>query len=88
MRRLEESIGWAERALEKNREQLDEAIELWQKVFGEEYFIDSPTVRRRQKAAWLSTGGWVSSSGAVSVDKPKHEKGVKPPTHRFYGDEG
>jgi len=88
MRRLEESIGWAERALEKNREQLDEAIELWQKVFGEEYFTDSPTLRKRQKAAWLSSGGWISSSGIVSVGKPKQEKGVKPPKHRFYGDEG
>jgi hypothetical protein len=88
MRRLEESIGWTERALVKNREQLDEAIELWQKVFGEEYFTDSLTLRKRQKAAWLGSGGWVSSSGAVSVDKPKHEKGVKPPKHRFYGDEG
>ena len=90
MRRLDESIGWAERALCKDQDQLDGAIELWQKVFGEEYFTDSPGLRTLQKAAWLGAagGGWVGSSGGVSVDKPKNEKGVKPPKHRFYGDEG
>lgn len=90
MRRLDESIGWAERALDKDRDQLDEAIELWQKVFGEEHFTDSPDLRKLQKAAWAGAagGGWVASSGGVSVDKPKKEKGVKPPKHRFYGDEG
>ncbi len=90
MRRLDESIGWAERALEKDRDQIDEAIELWQKVFGDEYFTDSPALRKRQTADWLGAvgGGWVGSSGGVSVDQPKREKGVKPPKHRFYGDEG
>jgi hypothetical protein len=88
MRRLKESIGWAERALEMDRNQLDEAVALWQKVFGEECFTDSATLRKRQKAAWLSAGGgYVGSSGAVSVDKPKHEKSVKLPKHGFYGDE-
>lgn len=89
MRRLDESIGWAERALGKDQDQLEEAIELWQKVFGEEHFTDSPDLRKLQKAAWLgAAGGWVGSSGGVSVDKPKNETGVKPPKHRFYGDEG
>ena len=89
MRRLDESIGWAERALEMDRDQIDEAVTLWQKVFGEEYFTDSVALRKRQKAAWLGAGGgWVGSSGVVSVDKPKHEKGVTPRKHRFYGDEG
>jgi hypothetical protein len=89
MRRLDESIDWAEKALDKNREQLDTAIELWQKIFGEEYFTNSQALRKRQKATWLgAAGGWVGSSGGVSVDKPKHEKGVKPPKHGFYGDEG
>lgn len=90
MRRLDESIGWAERALDKGQDQLDEAIELWQKVFGDEYFTDSPDLRKLQKAAWLGAtgGGWVGSSGGVSVKKPKNETGVKPPKHRFYGDEG
>jgi hypothetical protein len=89
MQRLDETIGWAERALEMDRDQIDEAVALWQKVFGEEYFTDSAALRKRQKAAWVSaSGGWVGSSGAVWVDKPKHEKGVKPPKHGFYGDEG
>lgn len=89
MRRLDESIGWAERALDKDQNQIDEAVALWQKVFGEEYFTDSSTLRKRQKADWLGvSGGWVGSSGAVSVDKPKYETGVKPPKHGFYGDEG
>lgn len=89
MRRLDKSISWAEKALDKDREQLDEAIELWQKVFGEEYFTDSPALRKRQKAAWLgAASGWIGSSGSVSVDRPEEEKGVKSPKHGFYGDEG
>jgi hypothetical protein len=89
MRKLNESIGWAERALDKEQDQLDEAVTLWQKVFGEEYFTDTPSLRKRQEAEWLGMGsGWVASSGAVSVHKPKHEKSVKPPKHGFYGDEG
>lgn len=89
MRRLEESIGWAERALEKDRDQIDEAVKLWQKVFGEEYFTDFVALRKRQQAEWLSaSGGYVGASGAVSIDKPKHEKSVKSPKHGFYGDEG
>ena len=89
MRRLEESIGWAERALDKDQNQLDEAVTLWQKVFGEEYFTGTNTLRKRQKAAWLGvSGGYVGSSGTVSVEKPKNEKSVKPPKHGFYGHEG
>lgn len=89
MRRLDESIGWAERALDKDRDQLDEAVALWQKVFGEEYFTDSAVLQKRQKADWFgASGGWVGSSGAVSLDQPKNEIGVKPPKHGFYGDEG
>lgn len=89
MRRLDESIQWAERALEKNRDQVDEAVELWQKIFGEEYFTDSAALRKRQTAEWLRAGGgYVGSSGAVSIDGPKREKSVKFPKHGFYGDEG
>jgi len=89
MRRLDESIGWAEQALGKDQDRLDEAVALWQKVFGEEYFTDSLALRKRQDAEFLRVGGgWVASSGTVSVNKPKHEMGVKSPKHGFYGDEG
>ncbi len=89
MRRLEESIGWAERALDKDRDHVDEAVALWQKVFGEEYFTDSAALRKRQEAALLGTGTvYVDASGGVSGKKPKGDKGVKSPKHGFYGDEG
>lgn len=89
MRRLDESIGWAERALGKGREEVEEAVALWQKVFGEEYFTDSLALRKRQKAALLGTGTvYVDPSGGVSAKKPKGDKGVKSPKHGFYGDEG
>ncbi len=90
MRRLEESIGWAERALGKGRDEVEEAVALWQKVFGEEHFTDSPTLRKRQKAALLGTATvYVDPSGGVSGKKPKKgDKGVKSPKHGFYGDEG
>jgi Second Messenger Oligonucleotide or Dinucleotide Synthetase domain len=87
MRRLEESIGWAERAMDKDRDQVDEAVTLWQKVFGEEHFTDSPVLRKRQKAELLGTV-YVDPAGGVSGKKPKGDKGVKSPKHGFYGDEG
>src|SRR5215218_1712687 len=89
MRRLDESIGWAEQALRKDQDQLDEAVELWQKVLGKEYFTDSSELRKRQKAAWIAlSGAYVDDKGRVS-DRPKPDgKSVKATGHRFYGDEG
>ena len=69
MARLDESVGWAERALTKTKDEIDEAVALWQKVFGDKYFTDSPLTRRLQYADWLGRGSvFVTSTGRVSSD--------------------
>jgi transcriptional regulator with XRE-family HTH domain len=88
MRRLDDSIGWAERALEMDQDQIDDAVALWQKIFGEDYFTDSSELRKRQKAAWIAVGGaYVDDKGRVS-NRPKPDgKSLKAASHRFYGEE-
>jgi hypothetical protein len=85
MSRLSESINWADRALKKSQDQLDEAIELWQKVFGADYFIDSATARQRQVTA-SSTTRYVSPTGRVTSTSLAGASSVAIPQHRFYGD--
>lgn len=88
MTRLAESIGWAQRALAKSRDELDEAIVLWQKVFGTEYFIDSPDLRKLQQTEWLgaSPALFVGSDGKVMDRRPDNQPVVVSRPHRFYGD--
>jgi len=86
MARLDDSIGWAERALAKDRDHMDEAIALWQKVFGSDYFVDSDSARQRQLAVW-SEQRHISSTGRVTATAPAAGPSVISPPHRFYGDE-
>lgn len=88
MNRLNESIGWATRALAKTPEQLDEAIVLWQKVFGADAFADTPDLRKAQFAETLARGpAFVSSAGKLFSQRPDDTRVVQSPPHRFYGDE-
>lgn len=88
MRRAEESISWAERALAKGRDELDEAVALWQNVFGSECFVDSAEARRLQDAEWLASGSvFVTAAGRVLGERPAGERAVASPRHRFYGRE-
>jgi hypothetical protein len=88
MTELDQSIKWAERALDKDRDDLDEAIELWQKIFGADYFEDTSALRRIQRAAWLASGNaiYVTGAGRVLGEKPISEPAVISPRHRFFGD--
>ncbi len=87
MARLTESIRWAERALAKERDQLDDAIELWQKVFGAEFYPNSEEARLLQEAEWRARGPvFVTSTGRVLSEAPAGERAVESPRHRFYGD--
>jgi hypothetical protein len=87
MARLSESIGWAERALAKDRDELDEAVALWQRVFGADFFTDSPEARRLQLAEWLGMGTpFVTSSGSVLPERPADQPSVASRPHRFYGE--
>jgi hypothetical protein len=87
MTRLDESIGWAERALTKSSDELNDAVALWQKVFGEEYFTDSARSRRLQHAEWVGQGTtFVTSAGHVLDRSSATERAVESRSHRFYGD--
>lgn len=88
MARLDESIGWAERALAKSSDELDDAIALWQKVFGAEYFPDSATARKLQLAEWIGQGTvFVTGAGQVLNRPPEAGRVIESRPHRFYGDE-
>ncbi len=87
MTRLNESIGWAERALVKSSDELDDAIALWQKVFGLEYFTNSATARKLQLAEWIGQGPvFVTGAGLVLNQPPAMVRSVESRPHRFYGD--
>lgn len=87
MSRLNDSIGWAERALAKDRDEIDEAIELWQKVFGDEYFTNSSDARRLQFAEWAGSSSlFVTGAGRVLTKKPTDQPTVASRPHNFYGD--
>lgn len=89
MRRVDESITWSAKALNLDEEHRSDAVELWQKVFGAEWF---PTKAAAEKGAEmlkaLSAGGAVSvaPSGRVHVQKPGPGD-IPAPPQRFYGDE-
>lgn len=88
MTRLDESIGWAERALAMESDELDDAIALWQRVFGEEFFTDSATARKLQLAEWIGQGTvFVTGAGQVLNRPPTTERAVQPRPHRFYGED-
>lgn len=85
MRRVDESLGWAERAIAADDE--EKAVELWQKVFGEEWF---PTEVEAQKAMRLRSAAlagtlYVTPEGRVVTSK-QERPGIQVPPQRFYGE--
>jgi hypothetical protein len=81
------SLRWAQRALAKDEGAEEEAIELWQKVFGEEWFPDSVQVQAEQLRAATEAGSvYVGSTGKIYTDKPQ-EPYVQSTPQRFYGPE-
>jgi hypothetical protein len=86
MRRVEESHRWAERALEQDDESEAEAAELWQKVFGEEWFplnVDQEKAKHLS-AATLAGNIFVTPTGRVLTERPSSSH-VQPSPQRFYG---
>lgn len=86
MRRVEESHRWAERALEQDDESEAEAAELWQKVFGEEWFplnVDQEKAKHLS-AATLAGNIFVTPTGRVLTERPSSSH-VQPSLQRFYG---
>jgi len=66
MRRVKEAWNWADRALCLDPDKRDEAIELWQKIFGEEYFpSEVEEAAMEQAKASYPGASVVSRSGLV-----------------------
>lgn len=90
MRRMDESYGWATRALNKSKEDLDDALDLWQKVFKDTFptAAEVAAVEANKMAAAAITGSlYVSQQGRVSITPPSTGSAYQSPPHRFYGDE-
>jgi hypothetical protein len=85
MRRLDDGRTWATKALET--EDREEAIEWWQKIFGEEYFPADVSEAAADIAASILPGqSYVSSTGRVKSEKPS--SGIYTPLRKttFHGE--
>jgi len=86
MRRVDDGRRWATRALES--EVRDEAIGLWQKVFGEEFFPPQVTKIAAQWAAAGQPGrAAVSGTGLVTTIKPACGNWTSTRPTTFHGEE-
>ncbi len=87
MRRIDGSLGWAERAIAEDDE--EKAVELWQKVFGEEWFPTEKEVEAqkamRLRAAALAGAVFVTPEGRVVTGK-QERPAIQVPPQRFYGE--
>ena len=85
MRRIDKSLGWAERAIAEDDE--EKAIELWQKVFGEEWFPTEVEAQKamRLRAAVLAGAVFVTPEGRVVTGK-QERPAIQVPPQRFYGE--
>lgn len=88
LNRLEETHRWARRAVETD--DADEAVELWQRVFGDEWFPSKADLSAEyQKVGALSQAGglFVTSAGEVLTERPATGKCVSSPAKRFFGED-
>ncbi len=85
MRRIEESMKIAQRAL--NTDDQETAVELWQRLFNDdsddEYF--PTTISETLKALAMGSSLFVSESGKVHSQPSTTERSWQSPTHRFFG---
>jgi hypothetical protein len=83
MSQLNQTRKWARKALDT--EDKEEAIELWQKVFGESYFPVSVEEDAKAMAGILKSGAFASATGQILPvnEANKISTGIQP--HRFYG---
>lgn len=85
MRRAEESLRWAERALSQEDEA--KAVSYWQYVFGEEWFPQEVELAKAQRlrAAVLAGSAAVTPAGRVIIGSYTGYA-VQPTPQRFYGE--
>lgn len=85
MARLKEAKDWSARALADDTSK-DEAIKLWQKVFGEDYFPTSVDSEVKQMAKESEPGrGYVEPNGRVVTAASASVAAVAAPITRFHG---
>lgn len=84
MTRIDQSLGWANSALEQD--EISKSAKMWQKVFGKEYFPDTVELELAERKRVASFQGklFVSSAGAVTLEKTNNHA-VQPPPTRSYG---
>jgi len=84
MNQVHESKRWAERALQQDDD--SKAVELWQKVFGVEWFpaVVAQKIGESLRAANLAGSIFVTPNGKVQIEKPTG-RNVQVPSQRFYG---
>lgn len=85
MSRVDESYGWAKRALDTDVSESD-SIKLWQKVFGKDWFPTEVTQQKGENLrAAISKGSiFVTPDGRVHTETPS-VRSVPAPAQRFYG---
>ncbi len=85
MRRIYESYRWAERALASD--DAADAISLWQKVFGDEWFPQNADQFKAEslKSAAVAGSIFVTPSGRVETIRPEG-RAVQAQPQRFYGE--
>jgi hypothetical protein len=85
MRRVEESLRWAEQALSQEDE--SKAVSYWQYVFGEDWFpleVERAKAQRLREAV-LAASAAVTPAGRVIIG-PYTGHAVQPAPQRFYGE--
>jgi predicted nucleotidyltransferase len=83
MGRLEDAIGWADRALAE--EDVVKQVALWRRIFGDR-FPEAEQAAAAMSGAIAAGQTWVTSEGRVLRDPPGDiGRSVKPPATRFYG---
>lgn len=85
MRRIDEGRQWATQALDSDRR--DDAIALWQRIFGDEYFpADVSEVASRLARQGLPGHAFVGATGLIASTKPSSGSSVPTRPTTFHGD--
>ena len=87
MRRLDETRGWARRAVDATDQET--AVALWKKVFGPEWFPSTDEVNAGHAQAGLQSAAGalsVAAAGTVLTQRPTSGASVASPAKRFFGE--
>jgi hypothetical protein len=86
MRRVKEAWDWSDRALSLGTDKRDEAIKMWQRIFGDEYFPSEveEAAMEQAKAAYPGKAA-VSSAGLVVPAAAAVGRFTSTRPTRFYG---